>query len=44
VERLGREKNPSVIIAELPSSRSSVVTPPHVTESGVVGEAGGTLK
>ena len=32
--RLGREKNPSVISAELPSSTSSVVTPAHVTESG----------
>ena len=32
--RLGREKKPSVISADEPSSISSVVTPAHVTVSG----------
>jgi len=44
VRRLGREKNPSVITAVLPSSTSSVVTPAQDTESGVVGDAGGRSK
>ena len=42
--RLGREKKPSVITADSPSSMSSVVTPAQVTVSGVFGEAGGASK
>ena len=41
--RPGREKKPSVISAEEPSSRSSVVTPSHVTVSGAPDSATGTL-
>ena len=42
--RPGREKKPSVITAEDPSSISSVETPSHVTVSGASGSATGTLK
>ena len=42
--RLGREKKPSVISADEPSSISSVVTPAHVTVSGESGAAAGTSK
>ncbi len=42
--RLGREKNPSDITAEAPSSISSVVTPAHVTVSDASGAACGASK
>ena len=42
--RLGREKKPSVISAESPSSISSVVTPAHTTVSDALGSADGTSK
>ena len=44
VARLGREKKPSVITADAPSSMSSVVTPAQVTVSGASGDASGTSK
>ncbi len=42
--RLGREKNPSVINAETPSSISSVVTPAQVTVTGLSAVAAGSSK
>ena len=42
--RLGREKKPSVISAESPSSISSVVTPTQVTVSGEPSCAAGASK
>ena len=42
--RLGREKKPSVISADAPSSISRVVTPAHVTVSAESGAAAGTSK
>ena len=43
-ESVGREKNPSVISADSPSSISNVVTPAHVTVSGDRGSATGWSK
>ena len=43
-ERLGREKKPSVITADSPSSMSSVVTPAQVTVSGAPSDAAGASK
>jgi hypothetical protein len=40
----GREKKPSVISADSPSSISRVVTPAQVTVSGAPGSADGTSK
>ena len=42
--RLGREKKPSVITADSPSSISSVVTPAQVTVSGAPSRAAGASK
>ena len=42
--RPGREKKPSVISADVPSSISSVVTPAQVTVSGASAAAPGTSK
>ena len=44
VSRPGREKKPSVITADSPSSISSVVTPAHVTVSGDAAVAAGWSK
>jgi hypothetical protein len=44
VAKPGREKKPSVISAEEPSSTRSVVTPAHVTVSGVSALASGVSK
>lgn len=40
--RLGREKKPSVMIAVVPSSISSVETPSHVNDTAVSAVAAGT--
>ena len=42
--RLGREKKPSVISADSPSSTSSVVTPIQVMVSGAPSAAAGASK
>jgi hypothetical protein len=42
--RLGREKKPSVMIAESPASISSVVTPAQVTVTGASAAARGASK
>ena len=42
--RPGREKKPSVITADAPSSISSVVTPAQVTVNGASGPAVGASK
>lgn len=44
LSRSGREKNPSVSTADVPSDTSRVLTPAHATVTGDCGVADGTSK